>query len=393
MMKTGGLILAILSLVGLIIIGDSLAGEKTRDWQSDFLQADADKGKHYEIINQAIAAEKAPLGFLSEVINTDKFAKLFPTYCVFRVLQIQTAMWMSKIATKDICEILREFYYGGSHSRILKRPAEYSLYSFYTGWQKPVCEITNPDGTGWALVNISWYGCSNDLWLIKGIPGDSTWEGPWFTGFQSRGLPKIFFREDGTVDSSGYSLRIKNDGVHIISADGALDKLISPEVLNIDSDEDGLYDIEERRFGTDPLDNDTDNDGLFDGIDINPLTVEKKELQPQDYARMVVFMWETTRDIPMDVYFVDISVEDSLEYRVPSPNALVLPITATQVISDDCDCQSWGVFGQQISMGLSVQDELAIGISLSTGDHTTSYCVERLHDIWILTEERETIQY
>lgn len=389
-MKAIRLIILIPAISGLVSFGDSLAGENDRDWEKEFLLAGTDIGTQYEIINEAMAAEKVPLRFLSDVINTGKFADLFPTYCVFRVFQIRTATWMSKIATKDICEILKEFYYGGSRSRILNRPTE---YSFYAEWQKPVCEITDSDGACWALTEIAWYGCANDLWLIKKKPGDDTWQGPWFTGFQAEGLPMIGVQERGFADTSPYSLRIADDGIHIISSDGAIDRLISPEALTNDSDDDGLYDVEEQRFGTDPRDDDTDGDGLIDGLDINPLAPGKKELEPWDYARMAVLMRETTRNPPMNVFYVDIENDDSLEFRIPSPNALVLPINATQVVSEDCDCRSWGVFGQKISMGLSGQDEFAIGISLSTGDHTTSFCVEKLHGIWILTEERETIQY
>lgn len=40
-------------------------------------------------------------------------------------------------------------------------------------------------------------------------------------------------------------------------------------VTEVDSDDDGLTDIEERELGTNPIDADTDNDGLNDGQEVN----------------------------------------------------------------------------------------------------------------------------
>lgn len=45
---------------------------------------------------------------------------------------------------------------------------------------------------------------------------------------------------------------------------------IDMETLRKDSDGDGLTDIEEARFMTDPFNSDTDGDGIADGLDLNP---------------------------------------------------------------------------------------------------------------------------
>jgi hypothetical protein len=387
-MRSNGPIFAVLSLIVLIIIEGSPAFGENIDWEDRFIQADF-AGK-YEVINQAIAADNIPLKFLSDLINTDKYRDQFPTYCVFRNFQLAAASKISSIPTKGIIELLRRFYYGGAKSRIFNRPRE---FSFSANWQRPVCETTDSGGVRWALINIPWYGCGNDLWLARKKVDGEAWDDPLFTGYQSKTLPKILPDGNYPEDNSGFHLTIEDDGIYIVSADGSVNDRISPAALTIDTDKDGFYDIEEERFGTDPSDEDTDNDGLVDGIDINPLTIEKRELQPEDYAKMAVLMWQTARGQPIDVYFVNISEIDSLEFLIPSPNALVLPLNSTGLVSNDCDCRSWGVFGQKTSIGISLIDEATISASLSYGSSTTNYIVRRIREVWVVTDQLGTIEY
>lgn len=392
-MQSGRLFIVILIFAAWTLGNIPGAAQERRNWGDEFAAADSDIIQLYQVIDQALETEEIPPDFLSNVLNTDIYSEQFSTYCVFRVFQLRTAMKMSERASKEVCAVLRQFYYEGDRSRILRRPVEYQLYSNYSGWREPISEVTDTAGISCALVNIPWYGCDNDLWLIKGKKGGKTWKGPWFTGLQSKTVPGILALRDNTVEEPAYTLRIEGGEIYIRSLDGTYDKPSSPEVLTADYDDDGLYDVEERRFGTDPENNDTDGDGLFDGIDINPLTVEKKELLPEDYARMAVFMWETMRGIHMHVYYVDVPIEDSLEFRAPSPNALVLPVNSTQVVSDDFDCRTRGVFGQMVSVGISPKDDSTMIASLRSGSQMTSFLIRRLFGVWIIAEERETIQY
>ena len=65
-----------------------------------------------------------------------------------------------------------------------------------------------------------------------------------------------------TTASKGARAPIDADG------DGTIDAL-DPDLVPVDTDDDGLTDDEEGDLGTDPLDPDTDDDGLTDGDEVN----------------------------------------------------------------------------------------------------------------------------
>lgn len=97
-------------------------------------------------------------------------------------------------------------------------------------------------------------------------------------------------QEDGVVTSIDDS-EIIDDEDQIITDQSTLEEL-EPEIIDIDSDGDGLLDSEEERYGTDPFNPDTDQDGLgdreetqvYDTDPLNPDTDGDSYLDGQEVA-------------------------------------------------------------------------------------------------------------
>lgn len=119
---------------------------------------------------------------------------------------------------------------------------------------------THKDSNGvlWGLMRMELIGNRNDLWIAK--YRDGKWQGFTFTG-----------NSDEKPDLSTW-----------------FTSYVGNKLLNKDSDDDGLPDIIEQRFGT-AIDNpDSDGDGLIDSIDKNPLTAPR-ELNDTEQLLAVVF--------------------------------------------------------------------------------------------------------
>jgi hypothetical protein len=78
--------------------------------------------------------------------------------------------------------------------------------------------------------------------------------------------------DDATGDDDGDGVCNDNDQC---DGDDALGDLDNDGVCGaIDSDADGLFDVQEAALGTDPNNGDTDGDGLLDGIEVNTFTTD-----------------------------------------------------------------------------------------------------------------------
>ncbi len=328
----------------------------------------------YIVIEDMLASGPVDLSFLNQLLNTDEFEKSFPTVDLFRVLQSRTAIEMGMVATPEISKILYDYYYGNSRSRILIRPESYELRH---DWQKILAEIDDHNGTKWALTKIWWFRCSNDLWLVKKGKGEEHWSGPWFTGINSLEAP---------------AMRIKSNDIHIINPASKQEHVISLKMITHDSDDDGLYDTEELRFGTDSSKQDTDGDGIIDGSDMNPLSPGKKHLRPFDYARIATFRHEKIIDYPFNIYLVEEGEEDRLEYFSSSTNATILSVTPELIKEFQRQCA--GAKRQDIMARrptrffLQKQSEDMIQIDVDTAGETNRYLIEKRHGVWVVTDRR-----
>lgn len=74
---------------------------------------------------------------------------------------------------------------------------------------------------------------------------------------------------------------------------------IDMETLRKDSDGDGLTDIEEARFMTDPFNSDTDGDGIADGLDLNPRMSVPRSDKTAVYEYLIQFCFADT--IPLTI--------------------------------------------------------------------------------------------
>ena len=74
---------------------------------------------------------------------------------------------------------------------------------------------------------------------------------------------------------------------------------IDMETLRKDSDGDGLTDIEEARFVTDPFNSDTDGDGIADGLDLNPRMSVPRSDKTVVYEYLIQFCFADT--IPLTI--------------------------------------------------------------------------------------------
>jgi hypothetical protein len=126
----------------------------------------------------------------------------------------------------------------------------------------------------------SYLGSLDDLWLIESKPDDSSRPPSLFLG-----------RLDGAGrDGAPLSLRIDGDVVEIGIAGEELSRLkVEWSRARLDSDEDGIPDLAEKRLRLDPLRRDTDGDGLEDSIDPAPNARSGLEQTEDERIRMALF--------------------------------------------------------------------------------------------------------
>ena len=95
------------------------------------------------------------------------------------------------------------------------------------------------------------------------------------------------------------------------------------ETLRKDSDGDGLTDIVEAKFMTDPLNSDTDGDGITDGVDMNP--------------RMSVPRSEKT---PVFEYLIDHRFHDTIPLTIPEVTYADEKTSVVMIVTDNPDLQA-----------------------------------------------------
>lgn len=204
-----------------------------------------------------------------------------------RKLKQHALISLGRIGTEPAIEAVKKF-----ESLSKKRFSE--LQTFQMGLQEnaidhfapypaePLARTTYSENKTWALLPLNRYG-QVDLWLTS-LNKDNQWSWPIFLnlpGFpEPRRLSETTWNIQCQLEIEGDSLRIKCDSK-------TYESLISDHLK--DTDKDGLPDIVEARFLTDPNNPDSDEDGLFDGKDSNPLTPKHKQTDDITEIRQAVF--------------------------------------------------------------------------------------------------------
>jgi hypothetical protein len=239
--------------------------------------------------------------------------------------------------------------------------------------------VIDSENTEWALTTISWYGCQNDLWLIQQVASDTLWEGPWFTGYTLYPGQK---KEE-------CSLRIIEDKLHFAIPGRQIDGVISIESLTNDADRDGFYDIEEIRFGTDPLNPDTDNDGINDSQDMNPLTAGIQQLSPEDYACLAIFRLngQLESDSPV-LYLLHTNCHQGLEYYSSSRNSIIIQLDNQTECDFAPDCAGLG-YGRARKHWYITADSLTdstIKVRIRLPDDVYFYELKKTDGAWLISK-------
>jgi len=101
----------------------------------------------------------------------------------------------------------------------------------------------------------------------------------WVANSQDKKEWKMHFTGEKILSDERVRFVITNGAFEIIEPDVENRRILIPiEQLDLDSDGDGLSDIEENRLWTDPYRVDTDEDGITDNLDRNPLVAKKDSL-------------------------------------------------------------------------------------------------------------------
>ena len=101
----------------------------------------------------------------------------------------------------------------------------------------------------------------------------------WVANSKDKKEWKKYFTGEKILSDERVRFGITNGAFEIIEPDVENRRILIPiEQLDLDSDDDGLTDIEENRLWTDPYRVDTDEDGIIDNFDRNPLVTKKDSL-------------------------------------------------------------------------------------------------------------------
>ena len=349
---------------------------------------DADIHKKYAIVDSLLAADSIPGGFFRTLMTTDDFRPYFETFDIYHVLRMRTAERLFNISNPDIANILKEYYYGGIRSRKLDRPTTYAMKY---DWQHELCRATDKNGTIWAVTNIWWFGCRDDLWLIsKNNESDSIWAGPWFTGIC----------QDHSEDKNAYYLNpcrlefIKEE-LHLIIVDQQIDTIISPAILTADWDKDGLYDYEEIRFTTNPDNDDSDSDGIIDGEDMNPIAPANENLSDVDMARLAMFKNFARNNYAYSLYVLPVREGKKLEYDTSSPNSIILTLNPEEIKRHErcCPGPHYPNSGLAVNIRAEKISDDRIDAFISFRDIGERCELERKNGIWLISRFLGTVRY
>ena len=194
---------------------------------------------------------------------------------------------LGKIGTEPAVEAIKKFE---DWSR--KRYTE--PQPFYMGLQefaidhvasmeaKPLAQIKDKDNKTWALTILGRYG-GLDLWLTS-LLENNVWSEPIFLNLP--GFPGLSMSGTEREKAIG-KLQVEGDTLKITYNNVTYETRIGDQLK--DTDKDGLPDIVETRFLTDPKNSDSDGDGVPDGKDSNPLTPKQKVTNDTMEIRQAVF--------------------------------------------------------------------------------------------------------
>ncbi|MHC4335403.1 MAG: HEAT repeat domain-containing protein [Planctomycetota bacterium] len=204
-----------------------------------------------------------------------------------RKLKQHTLTALGRIGTPEAIDAILKFEYW-SQKRFAQPPpfklgkTENAIDHFANYYLDPVAKASDETGKTWAIFPWSRYG-KQDIWLTcsekKGL-----WSEP--TLVDLPGMPYLVRTSDRAFDKK-CQLQIEGDLV-TVTCDGKTIKTSISKSL-ADSDNDGLPDIAEERFLTDPNKPDSDKDGIADGNDSNPLTPRHEDSNDAVEMRQAVF--------------------------------------------------------------------------------------------------------
>ncbi|MEE9552960.1 MAG: hypothetical protein V3W18_01585 [candidate division Zixibacteria bacterium] len=280
-------------------------------WQMRF-EAAYPSGK-LQIIDSMLEEYDINFDLIENALLDNVYQRDFPTYGAFLYFRKELVLKLGKLykytkATK----ILSEYFNSGYKSRTLDRSA---LQPQGLSSGRMDMAIVDSNGVTWKVECLSYYPDTiSNIWLAKKEPGSDDWEGPWFTGLYGKIPETELFANLGFFNDLPY---LKCSGQDTYS-------LVSIEYLTKDKDKDGLYDIDELAFGTDPQDSDTDGDGLKDGIDLNPLARGVFYPNAKDRAVSAAVKLSAIHDDPVNIYILRGDINADMQYLTDSPNAMFL---------------------------------------------------------------------
>jgi hypothetical protein len=313
---------------------------------------------------------------------TEDLKSDFPTPKIYWELKNKTANRLTVRNEPGTVNFMKIYYYGGHRTRTMNRPTTYQLKF---DWQKEIARVVDKKGTIWAITSIWWFGSYSDLWLIsKKSECDTIWSGPWFTGV-TIGLKAEYY---------SCSLEIRRGKMHLIIPQPGIDKIISPKILTSDRDEDGLYDLEEIRFTTDPDNKDSDGDGIIDGEDLNPLAKQKAELSDEDMVRLIVFRSNISGGYPYNLYIVPTKDDNKLEYYSASPNAIILSLNPQELKKYQENCYNpFRPDNFSISIDIKKESDSLMNAFISYKSDGIKWEVERRNGFWLLGKIIDRVIY
>ena len=184
------------------------------------------------------------------------------------------------------------------------------------------------------------FSAEPELWVAYSPDGGESWE-YYYTGIVQRQpifvkwyskLPLFNAEGDLQIEAcllrqmSSYILPFGSPGFNV-QKDGLL-LTLDLETLRKDSDGDGLTDIVEARFRTDPDKADTDGDGIPDNLDLNPRFALPR-------TEKTVIMEAVIED-----YILNIHTDTLSDLQIPEPNYASDTTETVLIVSNSPDNQS-----------------------------------------------------
>lgn len=184
------------------------------------------------------------------------------------------------------------------------------------------------------------FSAEPELWVAYSSNGGETWE-YYYTGIVQRQpifvkwyskLPLINDEGDLQIEAcllrqmSSYILPFGSPGFNV-QKDGLL-LTLDLKTLRKDSDGDGLTDIVEARFRTDPNKADTDGDGVPDNLDLNPRFALPR-------TEKTVIMETVIED-----YLLNFHTDTLSNLQIPEPNYATDTTETVLIVSNSPDIQS-----------------------------------------------------